>query len=701
MKKKIFAVIIAAILMAVLIPGNTLQARESKEIRAKIKKLDQKYKDWLDITSYIITPLEKKTFFKLTNNRDRDAFIVLFWNLRDPTQGTPDNEYKEEHIKRFTHANRYFGFGTPLPGWKTDRGKFYIILGPPVAENEIFKTGLYPVLIWDFYGGTHNGLPTMFNLVFYKRSGAGDYKLYVPSIDGPAALLQTGIAQVDPFNYDQVYVKLKEIEPVVADVAFTLVPGEPMSSLSPSLQAPLLIGRIHELPKNKINATYAKNFLNYKGIVETSVITEYIGVKSDIYIIRDPSLDINFAHFALRPERLSVDYSPEKDQFYFNFSLTVVVKKGEDVIMEYNKNYPFYYSKDDLDKKLSHGIIITDYFPVIEGEFDVFMVLQNTVNKEISYFEKRIRTTVPSQTPPRVFGPFISYASTIGGRTGFAAFNIMGTTIKIDPKLTFGLNETLYTTFLVDKGNSENAVRVQLDVSCTDEKRPYSKTYSYDMPQGKKFHSFPQMLETLNYGNYTLTAKVLGEDNTVIDSKERLFMISPMSSVPHPPSVSKVLKHQNYFLFYMMMADQYKNSKNTKKAGQYFEKAFKLQPSYPGLIKLYAGFLMEQKQYPRLLEILENLKGVEKNAFDYFSLRGRSHYAMKNYQAAVLALRDANKIYDSDTLVLNALGFSLLQTGDTREARKVLSASLVINPDQDTIKKALERIDVNEKNKKK
>ena len=149
------------------------------------------------------------------------------------------------------------------------------------------------------------------------------------------------------------------------------------------------------------------------------------------------------------------------------------------------------------------------------------------------------------------------------------------------------------------------------------------------------------------------------------------------------------------------MADQYKNSKNTKKAGLYFEKAFKLQPSYPGLIKLYAGFLMEQKQYPRMLEVLENLKGVDKNAFDYFSLKGRALYNMKNYHAAVLALQEANKIYDSDTSVLNALGFSLIRTGDKREARKVLSASLAVNPDQDTIKKALERIHANGKNKKK
>ena len=120
----------------------SLQAAQKKTPnKVKVKDLDKKYRDWFDVIHYIITPMEKDIFLKLTNNRDRDAFINLFWNLRDPTKGTPQNEYKDEHMKRFIYANRYFR-GGPGPGWRSDRGRIYIVLGPPVNVNEVMKEGL-------------------------------------------------------------------------------------------------------------------------------------------------------------------------------------------------------------------------------------------------------------------------------------------------------------------------------------------------------------------------------------------------------------------------------------------------------------------------------------------------------------------------------------------------------------------------------
>ncbi len=148
-------------------------------VYSKTNRLDVRYDIWLDLTHYIITPIEKETFEKLTNNRERDTFIDLFWKLRDPTEGTPDNEYKTELIKRFKYVNKYFKFGAPGAGWKSDRGKIYMLLGSPVSSNEIFKGNLNPILIWSYHGGVEKGLPTMFNIVFYKRSGFGQYKTYI------------------------------------------------------------------------------------------------------------------------------------------------------------------------------------------------------------------------------------------------------------------------------------------------------------------------------------------------------------------------------------------------------------------------------------------------------------------------------------------------------------------------------------------
>lgn len=75
------------------------------------KDLPQQYQEWLKLVSYIIQPVERDVFMRLVNNRDRDIFIETFWKQRDPTPGTPENEYKDEIIKRFQYVNQNFGRG--------------------------------------------------------------------------------------------------------------------------------------------------------------------------------------------------------------------------------------------------------------------------------------------------------------------------------------------------------------------------------------------------------------------------------------------------------------------------------------------------------------------------------------------------------------------------------------------------------------
>ena len=73
--------------------------------KIKEENLFPKYREFLKLTRYIILPQEEEVFMQLVNDRDRDIFIETFWKQRDPTAGTPENEYKEGHIKRFRYAN--------------------------------------------------------------------------------------------------------------------------------------------------------------------------------------------------------------------------------------------------------------------------------------------------------------------------------------------------------------------------------------------------------------------------------------------------------------------------------------------------------------------------------------------------------------------------------------------------------------------
>ena len=674
--------------------------KETKPERVRIKDLDKRYRDWWDLVTYIISPTEKEVFLKLTSNPDREAFINLFWQLRDPTKGTPQNEYQDEHIKRFEYANKYFR-GSPAPGWMSDRGRMYILLGPPNSSDEIDQNGLYPVLIWEYLGGPDKGLPTIFRIVFYKRNGSGDYRLYIPAVDGPISLLRPEIGSVSSEDYYTVYNEINKLSPNVADICLSLIPGEGGRDYAPSLQDPVLVGNIYDLPKKRINATYARNFLNYKGLVETSVITNYIDVKSELYILKDPILGLNFVHIALLPERISVDYSPERDQYYFAYDLLAVLKKGEEIIFQYNKNFPFYYSKEDLDEKLSNGIIIQDYFPAIEGDYTLVVVLQNAMNKEVSYYERALHVPAAETDRPQVFGPLTSYQANLPGQQVFAPFNIMGSVVKVDPQKTFSMRDPVYSNFCVDRGKYNQNIKAQLKVECQDEARPYQKIYSFEMPPGKKFELFTQQLEKLNYGNYLIKASVLAENNTVLAEQERGFVVSPLSAVPHPPFAAKSLRSDNQFLFYSMVAQQYESSNDLDKAEFYFEKAYRLNQSYPQLLKSYAGLLLREEKYDKVLTIVENLRTQEKELFSYYAFRGRALYHLNRFQEAVDTLLEANKIFDSDVTVLNTLGLALLRTGEKEEALKALSASLKIEDNQEDIARLLEQLKGESNNEKK
>jgi GWxTD domain-containing protein len=91
------------------------------------------YKKWLqEEVVWIISQKERVRFLALKTDEEKEAFIREFWERRDPTPATPRNEYKEEHYRRFEHALKTFQEG--VPGWRTDRGRAYIIHGPPDKE---------------------------------------------------------------------------------------------------------------------------------------------------------------------------------------------------------------------------------------------------------------------------------------------------------------------------------------------------------------------------------------------------------------------------------------------------------------------------------------------------------------------------------------------------------------------------------------
>jgi GWxTD domain-containing protein len=156
-----------------------------RNVKPELKKA---YKDWLekDVT-YVITDEERKAFKKLATDDERERFIEEFWRRRDPDPDTDENEFKEEYYERIAYANEHFASG--MPGWKSDRGRIWIMYGKP-DERETHPMGgnyerpsyegggnttTYPFETW-FYRylpGVGSGV----EIEFVDPTGSGEYRI--------------------------------------------------------------------------------------------------------------------------------------------------------------------------------------------------------------------------------------------------------------------------------------------------------------------------------------------------------------------------------------------------------------------------------------------------------------------------------------------------------------------------------------------
>jgi GWxTD domain-containing protein len=666
--------------------------------KVKESELSPQYRDWLKRVSYIIQPEEKDVFLLLANDRERNIFIETFWKQRDPTPGTPLNEYKEEHIKRFDYANEHFRRDSPREGWMTDRGRFYIILGPPVSiERFDNQKGLYPAEVWYYYGEREKGLPAHFALVFFKRGGAGEYRLYEPVSDGPSSLMIEG-REIDPLAYQRVYEKLYELAPTLALVSLSMVPGEIPFNYQPSPRNNIIIADIMESVKRDVNPAYATHFLNHRGIVSTDYLTNYIESDAESVVVPDPMIGLNFFHFLIVPRTISVDYYEPKDQYYCHFTLNVSVRQNEEMVFQYSKEFPFYFSEEELERIKASGMAIEDSFPLTEGHFQVTVLLTNSTGKEFTIYEKEVYIQEDSGKA-RLIGPLLGYRFETYGRDVHIPFKILENKLAMDPKKTYSLKDTISLLCLVENMNQElwKSGKMEIQIRGLREAGPVGKNITVRLSHYpfNKIISIPHSLpaQELSPDYYELRIRLLDGEGATIGSESGQFVLTSADAVAHPTAYAKGIPLAHSYAYFYMVASQCRATRQPDKAEAFYKRALEMNPGYGRGLLEYSQFLFESRKFAESLELLEGIKSEENLRFSYYLVKGRSLLGLERYFEALENLEEANKIYNSDTALLNSLGFCYYKTDQKQKALEVFKASLRLNPDQEDIKKLVREIE--------
>lgn len=664
-----------------------------EEAKAKKDDLPAKYKMWLEEeVVYIIAPIEKEVFLKLQTDRERELFIEAFWKHRDPTPGTPENEFKKEHYHRINYVNHFFGRGTPKPGWKTDRGRVYIILGEP---NDIQrfegKTMTYASVVWFYQGKTNLGLPPGFHLVFFQEGGTGEYRLYSPLKDGPQALMTSYYG--DPMDYLMAYEQLREFEPELAEVSLTLIPGEESGAFGrPSLSSDLLIQKVETVPVRQVEEKYAQKFLEYKDIVEVEYSANYIISDSSVKVFKDSS-GIYFVHYAIEPERLSVDQYENKYSTNLKLNGKVSDSEGKN-IYQFEKNISLSFDQEQM-KNISHRpLSIRDMFPLIPGNYRLSILVKNEASKEFTSLERDI--LIPhEESALQMTSLILGYKMNRreSGQARLRPFQIGDYQIYLQVNRVFLRQDDLVVAFQIHGLSRELKEKGELKFvffKSGEEFRSITKKII-------EYRELPYFIEKFSLtdflpAHYRIQVSLFVDKQEVLSNNEE-FDITHLEAIARSWVYSRILPSTENPIYSFVLGTQLFNSGKMAEAREHLEGAFqKDQDSIDfafNLARVYLAMGEYKKIEPILLPFLNK---PQPPSYEVFFIMGRAYQNTGELSKAIEVFDKAISHFGLSINLLNAIGECYFQLGNTEEALGAWEKSLEINPNQPQVKKNVEAL---------
>jgi GWxTD domain-containing protein len=683
MKGKIFFYSILALLLfsAVDILASKREAKELPEI----------YRRWLEEeVVYIITPKEKVVFLQLDNDRVRNLFIEAFWRQRDPNPNTVENEFKKEHYRRIGFANQRFGKESPGPGWRSDMGRIYITLGEPsYVEKHENLSEVYPVIIWFYDGMIEYGLPNAFSVVFFKKTGIGEFELYSPVKYGPHRLLIHYMG--DPLNHLAAYNELLQIDPNIASVSLSLIPGEEAHTLSPSIASEILIsGKIPTAPHKKVKDTYAEKLLKYRDIVEVEYTANYIENDSYVDVIQDKS-GIFFVHYLVEPKKLSLEQIENK--FYTTLKINGKISdlKGNS-IYQYEKTIPIEFNEEELNKIKTKLFSYQDIFPLVAGHYKFNVLLKNTVSKEFTSVEKDI--TIPKALSLQMSylllaNRMIENSKYAGKNKPFLIDNIQ---LVPSPRNDFTHNSKLYLFFQIfglDKELKENGF---LEYSIFKENEEIHSMIKNIKECPDKINFLEEFsLENLSPANYIIRVTLFNKDKQEILFEQGRFYITARAYLPRPWVLSVPMPSSNDPVYLNILGTQFLNKKDIQNARSLLEKAYRKNPNSIKFALDFCRALFIAKEYQKVKQTAVPFLQNE-NRHKFLVILGQCCQILGEFAQAVSYYKDYLSYYGTNLQVLNSIGECYYKLGNKEEALNAWEKSLKLDPQQEKLKNLVKSI---------
>jgi GWxTD domain-containing protein len=678
----------------------------------RVERLPTHHRKWLEEeVGYIITDVERERFLDIAAADVRDAFIDAFWRKRDENPATQENEYRDEHYKRLAYANEFLGRDTFRPGFQTDRGRYHILLGPP-SEKQDFEVydALYPAELW-FYNKPElksYGLPPFFYLLFFRRHGGGEMKLYSPLGDGPQALLTGYQTRSMDFRSDveRAYNTLYQISPELAQasISFRTDEGDIVQFQSPSFGSISLLDTIVAAPLKGVDTSYAENFDVEKGLVESDYLFSYVPSSGAAHVLPGPSGHA-FAHWTIEidSKHLALVKDEERGLLATQFIVSAQVSQRAEpfmTVVDSRKESFMSFQESEIQAVLKSPFAYSGIIPLVPGSYDLRVVLRNRAcssREESSCRKSYTLLDAPVEVPaesvePRLSDLVLAYGVEQRPRTG-RAYEFERGQLLPNPIGVFAVSERAVAA--VAARNAEPGMTVSFLIADRESGSPVSQGNALpgELASTPVVQEFS--LEDVASGFYRLEARLVAQDGAVLDKRAVDFDVTPRNTVPRPGI-------RGYWaeaaadvpgMVEAALASQHMGLGGREEARSLFEEAIEKNPRLGVPREALAYLAVEDGNFDRVIELLQPVYAQIQDRFEVLALLGEAYVKKKDYARGAELLEKALSLRRLQPSLLNLLAVCHHHLGDRERALELLSLSLTEDPNQPAIRQLMDELE--------
>jgi GWxTD domain-containing protein len=662
--------------------------------------LSDRHREWLerDVT-YIIAEREREAFLELRSAEERDAFIEAFWRRRDPDPLTEANEFRDEHYRRMEHSDRVYGRETPIPGWMTDRGKMYILLGEPRdRESFLAAPGIYPAEVWFYEAAPARGLSSPFYLLFFQQGFAGEFRLYSPRIHGPEKLFPA--LQFGDSSRMEAYRLLQNISADLAHASITFKADESAipGIIQESISTDVLIAEIHRSPLRAVDARYVDAIAKNRGLVETDYLFNFFPSHASVDLLPGPRglEETTFVHWGveIEPSDLTLVYDEERKVYYTSLEIQGQVVTAEDAlaVLSFSREEFLELTPTQFEGVKARPFAYRSLFPILPGEFRFRVVLKNRARNQYTILESPLSVKERGPGEVSLGAPVLLYGSERAEAPRYGPYQLGAERLDPNTKRVYALGEPLQVHLPATGVGPDD--RLAFSVVDRETERRVFDTQRVGVGgrnSGPIFESIP--LGNLSGGRYRLEAALEDPAGSVLDSASADFDVSPRSAIERPWSLRFLYIDSSVAgLTETALAEQYLRLDDRTRSRSLYERAVRKNEKLAAARLILGRILLDEGNPSGAIEMIAPLAESRPEDVEVRRTLGDAYYQSGEPSLAIPHFEKALSLAGADVPLLNALGACYARIGNPARAIEFLDQSLATMPDQADVVALLQKL---------